>query len=86
MVSHLMREARGQFCHPDAHVLQRRGNKEAMGYFELADHSIELSTRKVVVTEWTGLRIRCSVDMSRLLSDWARQVQVRLPLTAGLCE
>jgi hypothetical protein len=48
-----------------------------MGHFELADHSIELSTRNVIVTEWTGLKIRCSVDMLRLLSDWARQVQVQ---------
>jgi hypothetical protein len=60
-------------------VLQRRDRKEATRSFKLADHSIELSTRNVIATEWTGLKIRCSVcvlvDMgegavvSGLLSD-----------------
>lgn len=54
-----------------------------MGGVRSANHSMELSTRNVIVKEWTGLRTRSSVvDMagveehvSRLLTDgFARQV------------
>jgi hypothetical protein len=34
-----------------------------------SDHSIELSTRNVIATAWTGLRIRCSLLEDRELED-----------------
>jgi len=63
MVSHLMREARGEFCHPKARVLQRRGKGDNMGGAKSANHSMELSTRNVIAMERTGLMIRSSVDL-----------------------
>jgi len=58
-----------------------------MGGIKSANHSIVLSTRNVIVKEWTGLRIRSSVvdiasrkrvDVSRLLTDGGRYCGIRL--------
>lgn len=73
MVSHLMREARGKFCHPKARMLQQRCKGDKMGGAKSANHSMELSTRNVIAMERTGLMIRSSVD---LLVDMALVVVV----------
>jgi hypothetical protein len=49
-----------------------------MNSFKLADHSIELSTRNVIVTEWTDLS--CSVDMGVLYQARTPQSDPVLPI------
>lgn len=52
-----MHESRGQFGHPGRSVAWYVGGDE----WGLSNHSIVLSTRKVIVRSWTGLRM----DMAR---------------------
>jgi hypothetical protein len=44
-------------------VLQRRCKGDKMGGVKSANHSMELSTRNVIVMEQTDLMIRSSVDL-----------------------